>query len=381
MASPTQRNNSKRGLGDPWFRINTLDVTTSVLIPLLVVVVWIGWALAPNILEVLSLSRLAYRQGFVWQLVTWPIAQPPGLLSVFGMFFFWSFGRMLEENLGPTRFLRLLITNSVVVGILALAFDAIFRGGAPSLKPTATTTIPGTKVKEAVDAGKASVQFAKEAHDEFLRSPILSGLFLVSAGVALAAAIEFPGLRSFFGIPLRWLVAGVLFIQVLLLVGSRSWLPLLYLVLLLVVVISTMKAFGLGSDMPPQIPNIPAMPLPIKWTMTRQPGSVRSTNRNSAGKKGSIGGLFNRKSSGDKPAKAPRQGKVVTGPWGESGTGSATDAAAPIVSSAPIMSRTDREEVDRLLDKIAKDGMTSLSSEERAQLEAASRRLRENGNR
>lgn len=78
-----------------------------------------------------------------------------------------------------------------------------------------------------------------------------------------------------------------------------------------------------------------------------------------------------------KRSGSPKQrGSVVTGPWGERGTATASTAAsAPPRNSA--MTRADRDEVDRLLDKIAQDGMASLDADERARLEDASRRLRE----
>jgi hypothetical protein len=42
----------------------------------------------------------------------------------------------------------------------------------------------------------------------------------------------------------------------------------------------------------------------------------------------------------------------------------------------PPVSSADQQEIDRILEKIASDGMSSLSRQERARLEAASNRLR-----
>ncbi len=317
--------------------MGTVDVTTSVLVPMLVVVVWVAAAVDLTVLRAVYLSRESYQLGFVWQLVTWPFADVASVRTAIGLFFFWSFGRILEEPLGPGRFLRFLGLATFIVGILALVIDR------------AVSTDFGAKAL-GVGASGGSADW-----------PILFGPRLAAMGVAACVAWEFPGIRAFFGIPIRALVAAFVAIEVLQYLTERDWLSIVYLALTIAVYLSTLRAFGMGSELPSWIPR---MPLPAK--LTGAGGRGRSTGSKPSG----LGSVLKR-GGGSK-----RSGSVVTGPWGEQGTGTASPAASG-VSRNTAMTRADREEVDRLLDKIAQDGMGSLSSEERAQLEDASRRLRE----
>jgi membrane associated rhomboid family serine protease len=322
---------SNRGPGDPWFQIGTVDVTTSLLIPLLTVVIWIGYAISPSIITTIWLSRDVYQQGFVWQILTWPIAEAPSLGGAIGLFFFWSFGRALEQTLGPTRYLRMLVLDTIAISILALAFDFIRYGN-----------------------GKSS-------------SAILSGLSLLALGVAVCVAVEFPGMQAFFGIPIRFLVAGFVAINALQIISVRDWLQLIYLALAIAVCVVMLRAFGMGTDLPSWVPRVP---LPASWT------GLQPSTRSSSGKVG--GGAASKLKN---RAKRSGSGSVVTGPWGEQGTGTASPSAAPASVRSSAMTKADREEVDRLLDKIAQEGMGSLSSDEKARLEDASRRLRDTDNR
>jgi hypothetical protein len=361
-SSPTQRNNPKRGPGDPWFVIGDVDVNTSILIPLLIVIIWVGVAVSGKILAVLWLSRSAYRTGFIWQLATWPFASIASVNGALGLFFFWSFGRIIEQQLAPSRYLRFLGMITVVTGGVALLLDLV---------------IQDARVVSLIVDGRPGLEAL--ASSRYL--PILVGPSVVALAVAVCVAAEFPHIRTFFNIPIRVLVGAFFAIEVLRTVGDRYWLHLLHVIVAVISALALLRSFGMGTELPSWIPHVRLPSLitgdPYKRTATRGPsrpsGKSSGKTGDRSGRGGKVAGRFSRGSSGG--------GKVVSGPWGESGTGSATPAATTGVSSAPIMSRTDREDVDRLLDKIAKDGMASLSADERAQLEAASRRLRDNGQR
>jgi membrane associated rhomboid family serine protease len=347
-ASPNPRSSlSRRGPNDPWFTIGTVDVTTALLIPLVTVVVWVAAAISTAILPVLWLSRAAYRTGFVWQLVTWPFASVATLAGAVGLFFFWSFGRIIEEPLGPTRFLKYLALNTVIVGIAALVLDLVARSS------------------ELLTENRLEASLSRYL-------PILAGPRLIALGVSVAVAAEFPQIRTFFNLPIRFLVAAFVFIEVLQALGVRYWVYLAQLAITLAVFLVTMRSFGLGSDLPTWIPRIP---LP-SWITGNSLGRRSSSGRTGGTIGGNSGGRSGRGQGFKRGSKG--SGSVVTGPWGEQGTGtastSATSAMAPRTAS---MTRADREEVDRLLDKIAQDGMGSLTTDERARLEDASRRLRE----
>ncbi len=336
--SPSSRSTqSRRGPGDPWFQLGTVDVTTSVLIPLITVVVWVAAAVNTAVLPVLWLSRASYRTGFLWQLATWPLASMATLSGAIGLFFFWSFGRIFEEPLGPTRYLRFLAINTVIIGVVALMLDLFTRSDALLTENGLTRSVSSY-------------------------APILAGPRLVSLGVAVCVAAEFPHIRTFFNIPIRVLVGAFVAIEVLQALGVRYWLYLIQLAVVIASFLMTMRAFGLGSELPSWIPR---MPLPAKVTGMR----TRPRAGKAAGQ-GGLGAAFKRSGRSSKGS-----GSVVTGPWGEQGTGTASPSAAPVRPTT--MTRADREEVDSLLDKIAQSGMGSLSAEERSRLEDASRRLRE----
>ena len=49
----------RRNAGDPWFRIGTIDVTTTVLVVLLCVASMFVWALDPAIVDNLALGAVS----------------------------------------------------------------------------------------------------------------------------------------------------------------------------------------------------------------------------------------------------------------------------------------------------------------------------------
>lgn len=336
-ASPNRSSgsrNSRRGPGDPWFTIGSVDVTTSVLIPLLVVVVWVAAAVDLSILKAVWLSRQSYQSGFVWQLFTWPFADIASVRTAIGLFFFWSFGRVLEQPLGPGRFLRFLAIGTVVTGLIALVLDRL-----------ASSDRLGSLL------GAAS------------ENPVLAGPRLPAIAVAVCVAVEYPNIRAFFGIPIRALVAVFIAIDLLQALTYRDWLSMVHIVIAVTVFAIVMTAFGLGNELPSWVPRIR---LP-QWA-TGLPSYRRPATANKANKGPGLWSRFRGRGKGE-------GGSVVTGPWGEQGTGTASTSAT---STRPTsMTRADREEVDSLLDKIAQSGMGSLSSDERSRLEEASRRLRE----
>jgi hypothetical protein len=335
---------NRRGPGDPWFTVNGFDVTTSVLLPAIVVVVWVLQAIYRPLLGYLFLSVDSWK-GPIWQIVTWPLASFPQIGEAIGLFFFWSIGRMFEERLGRVGFLRFVLTIIVFTSLLALTIGNVVQSAFPK--------IPGLRTT-------------------FTDIPFLFGPSLLGLALAVAVCFEQPGLRSFFGLPFAAIVAVVVAIEVLQLVGDRAWSYLLTMFGSLLFTVAIMKAFGLGSVLNSRFPSIG---LPGFITGRSQSG-LRRNGSSSGSKRSGRGSKASGRGSG-RSSKGKGGGSVVSGPWGESGTGTANRPAG----SGTTMSRSDREEVDRLLDKIAVSGMESLTAAERASLDEASRRLRDSGNR
>ncbi len=307
----------RRADDDPWFRIGTLDVTTTVFLIGLNVVGMLLYAVSKDAFVRLVMLRPLVTNGEVWRLVTWPFATVPNLNAAFMLGFFWFIGRDLEGQFGRVRFAKFIAVIAAITLLVALAVD----------------------------------------------EPI-AGFRLIVTAAFIAFIAENPRRPFFFGIP-AWIIGavyvGIDFLQYL---GDRQ--P--RLIILLVAAIGTalilLRGYGWGSEVPwvPQV-QIPAI----------LGGPVRPGATSTAKTRPTTGG----KTKTAKPDKGRRNsGTVVTGPWGERGTGTATGAAA----DAPRLPRTGpvtQADVDLVLDKVAASGLASLTDDERAVLEHASRTLRD----
>ena len=220
----------RRNAGDPWFRIGTLDVTTTVLVVLVCVASMFVWALDPEIVRNLILDPSAVRDGELWRLFTWPFANEPTLWAVITLGIFWYFGREVEGMLGRTRFAWLLLLLTVVPGIFGVALDIA-----------------------------------------------LAGLEPVELAVFLVFIAEYPFVRFFFGIP-AWAIGAVIVgIQLLQYLGQRQTERIVLLFVTIATAALTVRSMGLAQSLP-WIPKIP-------W-----PGSGRSgRKRRSRGPRGGGG--------------------------------------------------------------------------------------------
>jgi membrane associated rhomboid family serine protease len=200
----------RRNFGDPWFRIGSLEVTTTVLVVLLCVAgmfvraadqeTWLKLVLFPDLV----------RDGEVWRIVTWPLANEAGLWPVITLAIFWYFGREIEGLLGRVRFGVLLLILAILPGIV------------------------GTLV----DLPQASLR------------PIELAVFLIFVG-------EYPYARFFFGIP-AWAMGAVLLgIEVLQLLGDRNEKGIIFLFVTIAAAAITTRSMGLLSS----LPWIPAIPI------------------------------------------------------------------------------------------------------------------------
>ncbi len=103
-----------RGPNDPWFRIGTLDVTTTVLVILMCVASMFVWALEGPEHEVLGKLILLPEKvldGQIWRIATWPVPNEPDIWLVIMLAIFWYFGTEVERLLGRVRFAVLLVTG------------------------------------------------------------------------------------------------------------------------------------------------------------------------------------------------------------------------------------------------------------------------------
>jgi membrane associated rhomboid family serine protease len=218
----------RRNFGDPWFRIGTLDVSTTVLVVLMCVASMFVWAIDRTALLRLALIPSEVRDGELWRIVTWPIANEPTLWAVITLAIFWYFGREIEGLLGRARFAILLLLLAVVPGIVGTLIDVAAVGIRP-----------------------------------------------LEFGVFLIFVAEYPFARFFFGIPAWALGAVFLGIEVLQLLGLRDKERIVFLFVTLATAAITARSMGLASS----LQWIPAIPIGRSSGHSRQ----RRTKRKGGG--------------------------------------------------------------------------------------------------
>jgi membrane associated rhomboid family serine protease len=159
------------------------------------------------------------------------------------------------------------------------------------------------------------------------------GMVIVVALIAFAS--EFRGAQFFFGIPARIMVGILVAVQFLTFMSKRGWADGVFFLTIVLLTFVALRGFGLGDDLAKYIP---AFELPGARVGPKKAKKARG--------KGKLKAVPNPPSSGG---------------W-----------AAPASSQSPEV----QADVDRLLDKIASQGLGSLSKEERKRLDAASKQLR-----
>jgi hypothetical protein len=208
-----------RGSADGWFRLGSIEVTTTVLVVVLSVASVIEWAIEGNfgpLQSHLSLVPDDVVSGQVWQLLTWPLAYPYGI-GIFGVLavaLFWYFGTEIEGLLGKRKMAWFLGLIAVGLGLLWVAFEQL------------------TSISNGVQSGAFQ----------------LNGINQLELMVLLVFIAEYPHRRFFFNIP-GWVIGVVIIaIYVLGYVGNRQWLYLLNFLLGLVLTALVARSLGLMSE-------------------------------------------------------------------------------------------------------------------------------------
>jgi membrane associated rhomboid family serine protease len=167
---------------DGWFRLGTLDITTTALLVLLGVVSMFVYAVSQAALVRLAFFSPDVRNGEVWRVITWPVVNPPTQIWVIlTLAFFWFVGHRIEDQLGRKRFTVLLLAMTILPAAFVTLFD-----------------------------------FTSETGVAF-------GLGVLGTGLLVVFAFDNPGAMFFFGIP-AWVIALVFVgIDVLRLLGDRLY--------------------------------------------------------------------------------------------------------------------------------------------------------------
>jgi membrane associated rhomboid family serine protease len=199
---------------NPWFRIGSLDVGTTVLVVLVSVVSLLVFAFEPvdkPIQNAIAMVSDDVAHGQVWRLATWPFANLYfNLWVAISLFFFWYFGSELERTIGRTKMAVLFFGTATLIGLVGMLID---------LPMTGTFYMGG-----------------------------LAGLGNLGLLRALVFIAESPHIRGFFGIP-GWEVGAVLVgVQIIQLLGYRFLVDLYTFLCSLVIVAVMARAVGLLSE-------------------------------------------------------------------------------------------------------------------------------------
>jgi hypothetical protein len=232
------------GSDDGWFRLGSIEVTTSVLVVVLSIVSVVEWAFEGNagvVQSELSLTPDDVVTGRVWQLLTWPLAYPfgVGLFGILAIAFFWYFGTQIESLLGKKKMAWFLGMVTVGLGLIWVLLVEL------------------TGISNGVLSGAFQ----------------LNGINQLELMVLLVFIAEYPQIRFFFNIP-GWVIGVVIIaIYVLGYVGNRQWLYLINFLLGLLLTALVARAWGLMSEWG-RIPRL---------RFRRSPRSRRQRKRSSSG--------------------------------------------------------------------------------------------------
>ncbi len=195
---------------DGWFRIGTLDITTTALLVGLGVLSMFLYAIGGVDGAFIKLPYFAplVREGEVWRLVTWPIANPPNRIWVIlTLAFFWFMGHRVETTVGRKRFTVMIALMTVVPAAIVSLFDF-----------TAAT-------------GQAY------------------GLSILAIALLVVYAFDSPNAVWFFNIPL-WVLASVfVLLDVLQYLGNRFFGALLVELGAIIVGTITARQYGMLNDL------------------------------------------------------------------------------------------------------------------------------------
>ncbi len=108
----------ERRARDGWFRIGTLDVTTTALLVILNVASMFWFAIDKASQTNLIFVGFLVRDGDFWRVFTWPLYAEPTVWTAITLVFFWFVGHMIEERIGRRRFTTLIAVMTIVPAVL-----------------------------------------------------------------------------------------------------------------------------------------------------------------------------------------------------------------------------------------------------------------------
>jgi membrane associated rhomboid family serine protease len=250
---------------DGWFKVGSLDVTTTVALVGIAVLSMIVYAVDKVFLGKFVLAGPLVRDGDLWRIFTWPLVNPPDsivILVILGLVFVWFVGHEIEELIGRKRYTIMMALMTVVPAVLVCLLESTAR------------------------------------------STSAYGLYGLGMGLLAIIAFHEPNRPFFFRVP-AWVIGLVYaFLTFVQLAGDRLWGTLLLYALVSVTAVVYMRQLGYLGD-----------------TLGFIPSFGRSSNRKPAHPP--------RRGPAPRRAKRAKvSNRVVEGPWAAPATSENPAAAA-----------------------------------------------------
>ena len=198
------------GNGDPeasWFKLGTIEVTTTILVSGLATVALLASAVDPGLSGRLFFNSDLVSSGEFWRLITWPLAVPLNIFGVINIVFFFLIGSRLEQTLGRAKFTGLLLAISGTILFVLMALNLLVGLGAG-----------------------------------------LAGLSVLTTALIVAIATMTPFAPSFFQIPIWILATGFVAYSSLVALADRAWGTLIAEVVAAIVAIGYIVYLGRAHE-------------------------------------------------------------------------------------------------------------------------------------
>lgn len=324
-ASVVRYSGSERDDDSPgWFRLGSLEVTTTTLVVLLWVVTLIIWTAEPvdkPLTDQLYFNPDDVVNGEVWRIFTWPWAHAGfSLWDIIGTAIFWIFGNELEREVRRRPFAVLLGSSVVIIPLVAILWAQLLG-----------------------------------------QDTVFADLDLLGLVVILLYCAEHPTRPFFFNIP-AWVIAAVIVaLEVINDLAYRDWVRLLTVILAAGLIALVARKVGLLS----LYERVPDVKLPGGGRKPGPAGGPRSS-RGSASR-----GASSAPSESKRPLwsrKEQPEAEIVQMPQ--------RPRPVPPAASAGTDFSADDIALDLLLDKISAGGLDSLTDAERQALDELRARRR-----
>lgn len=204
-------NMGRFGGDDPWFRVGTVDVTTTVFVlgvGLFSILVWAVEGPSHPVLSKLWFNPSQVLDGQIWRLFTWPAANfldSIWTLLLFAIFF--MLGSQLEAAMGRKLFTTYLVLLTIIPTVLGTLFHLL-------------TGINGG----------------------------VAGLRMVELGVLVGFCLRIPNARFWPGIPAWAVGVGIVVINFLQDLGNRATFSMFFLLIVVAVSLIGLRSLGFAEE-------------------------------------------------------------------------------------------------------------------------------------